>query len=340
MLRRLSQRRWIAPNVFHDRLLAEAKSKKKRIVLPEGEDTRILLAASEVEKRGIAEVLVLGNEQEIGRVLKSENIQNVNILDPTNAREQCLKYAEDVYARRKDRGMSLEAAYELMQSDFPSFAAMMVAAGDMDGMVSGSTHTSADTIRSALQLIGTSEDQSTVSSLFFMLLGERVMVFSDCALQVSPDPKQLAEIASSSAKTASAFGVSPNVAFLSYATGDSNSGPKVSLVEEAVTHAKGKVHDFPISGPLQYDAAVSPRVAKAKKADTDGESTILIFPDLNCGNITYKAVQQATGCIAMGPILQGLKRPVNDLSRGCTIEDIISTVAVTAVQAKQSVLAV
>eukprot|EP01064_Diplonema_japonicum_P017955 TRINITY_DN2646_c1_g1_i1.p1 TRINITY_DN2646_c1_g1~~TRINITY_DN2646_c1_g1_i1.p1 ORF type:complete len:368 (+),score=78.35 TRINITY_DN2646_c1_g1_i1:76-1104(+) len=328
----------ISAKVFTEKLFGEAMASKQSIVLPEAEDPRVVEAAVRIQKQGIADVTLLGNGDKILKLAKERGVagqlKNINILDPeTDTRVE--RYAIEMAKKRDHKGVTVEEAFTIMQRDTPIYGTMMVACGDADGMVSGACHTSADTIRPALQLIGNVDD-SIVSSLMFMLLPDNVVVYADCALQVSPDAEELGIIAAASASTASAFGIEPHVAMLSFATGLSNTGPLVDKVRSAVSTAKSLVSPaVPVEGPLQYDAAVNREIALAKGAELRSDSNVLVFPDLNCGNITYKAVQQSTGCVVMGPILQGLRRPVNDLSRGCSVDDIVTTTAVTAVQALQ-----
>ncbi|MEX1322970.1 MAG: phosphate acetyltransferase, partial [Synechococcaceae cyanobacterium] len=237
--------------------------------------------------------------------------------------------------RRRHKGTTAAIAHDHLL-DATTFATMMVLSGDADGMVSGATHTTQHTIRPALQLIRAREGMSLISSVFLMLLEDRVVIYGDCAVNPRPDAGQLAQIAISSAETAQALGLEPRVAMLSYSSGDSGKGEEVEKVREATALTRERRPDLPIEGPIQYDAAVSPEVAlqKLPGSAVGGRATVLVFPDLNTGNNTYKAVQRETGAIAIGPILQGLNRPVNDLSRGCSVEDIVSTIVITAIQAQ------
>lgn len=264
------------------------------------------------------------------------DLSHAQLIVPSQS-ELLEKYAQNLYEARKHKGMTYDEALKSVSQDVNYFGTCMVAAGDADGMVSGATHTTANTVRPALQLIKTEPGLKLASSVFFMCLQGKVLVFGDCAINQDPTSEELAEIAIASAKTAADFGIEPRVALLSYATGDSNQGPIIQKVADAATIAKKRQPGLLIEGPLQYDAAVSPETAKiklkGKMSSVAGKATVLIFPDLNTGNITYKAVQQSTGAIAMGPVIQGLRMPVNDLSRGCTVDDIICTVAITAVQA-------
>ena len=242
-------------------------------------------------------------------------------------------YAEKLYELRKSKGMELSQARDLML-DVSYFGTMMVFLGDADGMVSGAVNTTAHTIRPSLQFVKTKPNVNTVSSVFFMLLNDRVLVYGDCAIVPNPTAEQLAEIAISSADSAKAFGIEPKVALLSYSSGSSGTGADVDKVRQATEIVKAQRPDLLVEGPIQYDAAVDPKVGKSKMPDSKvaGQANVLIFPDLNTGNNTYKAVQRETGALAIGPMLQGLKKPVNDLSRGATIPDIYNTVLITAIQ--------
>jgi phosphate acetyltransferase len=280
----------------------------------------------------------LGNRQDIQRVLDKNSIQldldGVILTQPADS-EQLHPYAETFYELRKHKGLTLENALDVMM-DVSYFGTMMVYQGDADGMVSGAVHTTQHTIRPALQFVKTQPGVSVVSSVFFMCLEQRVLVYGDCAINPNPTAEQLAEIAISSADTAQTFGIAPKVALLSYSSGDSGKGEEVEKVRAATQIARDRRPDLKLEGPIQYDAAVDPEVGaqKMKGSEVAGKATVLIFPDLNTGNNTYKAVQRETGAIAIGPVLQGLRKPVNDLSRGCTVEDIINTVAITAIQAQ------
>jgi phosphate acetyltransferase len=291
-------------------------------------------------QRGLCKVTVICNPQEVntvGNQLKVD-LSDVNIVDPGTSSDT-QRYADMLYEARKEKGMTPEKALDLVTMDPNYYGTMMMFADEAHGMVSGACHTTADTMRPALQIIKTAPGCSLVSSVFFMLLPEQVFVYGDCAINVNPDSQQLADIAVSSANTAKAFGIKPRVALLSYATGDSNSGDLITKVKEGCEKAQAmateQTLDFPIEGPLQFDAAVDPEVAKVKvktASEVAGRANVCVFPDLNTGNNAYKAVQQASGCIAMGPIMQGLKKPVNDLSRGCTVDDIVNTVVITCIQ--------
>jgi phosphate acetyltransferase len=326
----------ITPKMFTYNLVQTAKSQPRHIVLPEGYDPRILKAASVLIDRQIVKLTLLGKVHEIEQVLIQNRIDidlnQLNIIDPESA-DNFETYAQQFYEVRKHKGMTLEAAREYLL-DVSYFGTMMVYTGDADGMVSGAMHTTQHTIRPALQIIKTKPDFSVVSSVFFMCLSDRVLVYGDCAVNPNPNPEQLAEIALASAETAQTFGIEPRVALLSYSSGDSGKGEEVEKVRTATQIAKQRQPDLKLEGPIQYDAAVDAAVATQKMPGSEvaGQTTVFIFPDLNTGNNTYKAVQRETGAIAIGPILQGLKKPVNDLSRGCTVEDIINTVVITAIQ--------
>ncbi|KAL3684937.1 hypothetical protein R1sor_002959 [Riccia sorocarpa] len=326
------------PKLFIHNLFTKAKANKKHIVLPEGSEPRTVQAAGIVLNRDLCEITLVGNKQAIEQVAKQYrvDISRAHIVDPPRS-PRLEAYIDYMYEVRKHKGMNKGAAHESLIADCNYFGTCMVALGDADGMVSGAINTTANTVRPALQIIKTSPNLPLVSSVFFMCLPDRVLVYGDCAINSSPNSEELATIAIQSAETAAAFGVEPKVAMLSYATGTSNKGPLIQKVIDATEIAKKKRPDLLIEGPLQYDAAVNPETAKTKLKGKDspvaGKATVLIFPDLNTGNNTYKAVQQSTGAVAVGPLLQGLKKPVNDLSRGCTVMDIVTTIALTAVQA-------
>jgi len=327
----------LTPLMFEYRIFKKAQSDIKRIVLPETSDDRILQATELLLRRGVVEVILLGEEEEICNHSKALGLDLSRAI-VINPKDKMLikKYARAYYRIRKHKGITLEAAIDAM-SNINYFATMMVQSGDAHGMVSGAIHTTADTIRPALQIIKTKPNIDLVSSLFFMLLDDRVLVYADCAINQNPNPKELAQIAISSARSALAFGIEPKVAMLSYSTGASGSGEDVKKVIEATAIAKTLAPDLLIEGPIQYDAAIDKGVAKTKLPNSKvaGEATVLIFPDLNTGNNTYKAVQRSSNAIAIGPILQGLNKPINDLSRGCKVEDIVNTVVITAIQAME-----
>lgn len=330
----------ITPKMFEYELLNKARTFKQHIVLPEGEEGRILKAAEILLHRGVVNLTLLGNEERIRQGIAQLGLQleGVVILDP---RRSILfdDFAEEYFALRHHRGITYENAEDAMREG-SFFGTMMVHKGLADGMVSGAVHSTADTIRPAFEIIKTKPGISLVSSVFFMCVRNRVLVYGDCAVNPNPTPPQLAEIALSSAHTAQSFGIEPIVAMLSYSTGESGKGEEVDKVREATRIAKEMAKkvfpDLKIEGPIQYDAAVDPEVARTKmpKSEVAGNATVFIFPDLNTGNNTYKAVQRSAGAVAIGPVLQGLNRPVNDLSRGCTVTDIVNTVAITAIQAQ------
>ena len=329
----------MTPKMFEYNLVKQAKASKKHIVLPEGNEERILRAASELLARDICQLTLLGNVEEVkGKIstLGLSNLQEVPVLDPTN-NERLHRYAEVLFELRKAKGVTMEMALDMM-SDVSYFGTMMVHLQEADGMVSGSVHTTQHTILPALQIVKTVPESSIVSSVFFMCLENRVLVYGDCAVNTNPTAEQLAEIAMASARTAIAFGIEPKVAMLSYSSGDSGKGEEVDKVRKATEIVKNRWPQLKVEGPIQYDAAVDKVVGKQKlpKSEVAGEATVLVFPDLNTGNNTYKAVQRETGAIAIGPVLQGLNKPVNDLSRGCTIPDIVNTVVITAIQAQQT----
>ena len=330
----------ITPKMFEYELLQRAKAFKQHIILPEGKEERILRAAEKLLRRDVVDITLLGDEKSIREKIAQLELRmnSVNILSPLESRFFD-DYVEKYYELRKHKGITKENAYDIM-CDESFFGTMMVYKGHADGMVSGAVHSTAATIRPALEIIKTKPGFSNISSVFLMCLAEKVLVYGDCAINTDPNAEQLAEIALSSAQTAKTFGIDPVVAMLSYSTGFSGKGEDVEKVRKATKIAKKKaVIFFPeleIDGPIQYDAAVDSLVAKTKMPESKvaGNATVLIFPDLNTGNNTYKAVQRTAGAVAIGPVLQGLKYPVNDLSRGCTIPDIINTVAITAIQAQ------
>jgi len=326
----------VTPLMFEYEIIQRAKSERKHIVMPEGEEERILRAAEILRMRKVVDITLLGNEQEIQQKAAALGISltDLNIVDPlTSARRQA--YADTYYELRKHKGISPQMAFDTM-ADISYFGTMMVHLGEADGMVSGSVHTTQHTIRPSFEIIKTKPGCSIVSSVFLMCLADRVLVFGDCAVNPDPNPEQLADIAISSAETARMFGIEPLIAMLSYSTGESGKGAEVDKVREATKIAKARRPDLKIDGPIQYDAAVDAGVAKTKLPGSEvaGHATVFIFPDLNTGNNTYKAVQRSANAVAVGPILQGLNKPVNDLSRGCTVTDIVNTVAITAIQAQ------
>jgi phosphate acetyltransferase len=330
--------RGISPRLFLYNLCQKAGANRRRIVLPEGNDERVLRAAATIVAEGIADITLLGDplamRANVNRLGIGLDFSRLQMIDPITS-PLLAEYTEELYRLRHDRGLTREQAHDNML-DVSFFGTMMVHLGHADGMVSGAAHTTAHTIRPALQFIKTRPGISIVSSVFFMCLEDRVLVYGDCAINPKPTAEQLADIAIASADTANLFGVEPRVALLSYSTGTSGAGEEVERVRRAVELAQERRPDLLLEGPLQYDAAVDESVGRAKAPGSKvaGHATVLIFPDLNTGNNTYKAVQRETGSIAVGPVLQGLNRPVNDLSRGCLVEDIVNTVAITAIQAQ------
>ncbi len=327
----------ITPRMFQYNMLLNAKRLQRHIVLPEGGDDRVLTAASHLAKDKIVYLTILGNAQIIKSKVSQLGLhwddERIRIVNPANS-EKYQEYVHTLYELRKSKGLELAAAADLML-DVSYFGTMMVHKGEADGMVSGAVNTTAHTIKPALQFVKTRPGFNTVSSIFFMLLHDRVLVYGDCAIVPNPTAEQLAEIAISSADSAMAFGIDvPKVAMLSYSSGASGSGEEVEKVRAATAIVKEKRPDLLVEGPIQYDAAVDPVVGKNKMPNSPvaGQANVLIFPDLNTGNNTYKAVQRETGALAVGPMLQGLNKPINDLSRGATIDDIYNTVVVTAIQ--------
>ncbi len=327
----------LSPPAFRHRLVEAARAARKRIVLPEGTEPRTVAAAAIVQQRGIARCVLLGNPDEVREVARKQGVvlpPEIEILDPVKVAPA---YVDPLVERRRNKGMTPPiAAGEL--GDSIMVGTMMMALGEADGLVSGAIHTTAHTIRPALQIIKTVPGCSLVSSVFFMCLPEQVLVFGDCAVNPNPTAEQLADIAIQSADSARAFGIEPRVAMLSYSTGTSGAGEDVLKVKRATELARALRPDLLLDGPLQYDAAIMPDVAlqKAPKSQVAGRATVFIFPDLNTGNVTYKAVQRSANVVSMGPMLQGLAKPVNDLSRGCLIEDIVFTITLTAIQAQQA----
>lgn len=326
----------VTPHMFQYQLLERARADIKHIVLPEGDDDRILQAAHVILKQGFAELTILGDPAAITtRAAELDlDLEKAHLLNP-DTYEGKEKFTETYFELRKHKGISMDDAREKMR-DISYFATMMIHLGMADGMVSGAAHTTAHTIRPSFEIIKTKPGVSTVSSIFLMCLKDEVLAFGDCAVNIDPSSEQLADIAASSAETAAQFGIDPKVALLSYSTGTSGSGEAVEKVRTAVELLHERNLSYPVDGPLQFDAAVDATVAVAKAPDSQvaGQATVLVFPDLNTGNNTYKAVQRTAGAIAVGPVLQGLKKPINDLSRGALVEDIVNTVAVTATQAQ------
>ncbi|QCX00449.1 phosphate acetyltransferase [Aggregatimonas sangjinii] len=328
----------MTPRMFQYNLLQRAKKHKKHIVLPEGEDARILEAASELSALDIVDITLLGDQEQIDKkaMQLGIDISHLNIINPATS-SHFESYAETFCALRKHKGVNMDVAKDTML-DVSYFGTMMVYQGHADGMVSGAIHTTQHTIRPALQFVKTKPGIGVVSSVFFMCLENRVSVFGDCAINPNPTAEHLAEIAISSAASAEAFGIKAKIAMLSYSSGSSGKGEEVDKVRKATEIVKSTHPHLQVEGPIQYDAAVDPLVGKSKLPDSEvaGQASVLIFPDLNTGNNTYKAVQRETGALAIGPMLQGLNKPVNDLSRGCTVEDIFNTVIVTAIQAQEN----
>ncbi|WP_338769253.1 phosphate acetyltransferase [Nocardia vulneris] len=326
----------VTPQMFEYQLIERARGDRKRIVLPEGDDDRILRAAGRVLQRKIADLVILGDEQSV-RARAAElgvDISAAQVLDPRTS-GHLDEFAKEYTELRKHKGMTVERARETM-SDISYFGTMMVYQGIADGMVSGAAHTTAHTIRPSFEIIKTVPGVSTVSSVFLMCLADRVLAYGDCAVVPDPSSEQLADIAISSAGTAARFGIEPRIAMLSYSTGESGSGADVDKVRVATKLVRERAPQLPVEGPIQYDAAIEPTVATTKLPDSEvaGRATVFVFPDLNTGNNTYKAVQRSAGAIAIGPVLQGLRKPVNDLSRGALVADIVNTVAITAIQAQ------
>ena len=328
--------RQITPIMFEYELIERAKARRRHIVLPEGEEERILRAAEILLRRGVVDITLLGNPQEIRNKIGALglHLDAVQIIGP-QASDWRTDFARIYYELRKHKGISEKMAGDTV-TDANYFGTLMVYKDFADGMVSGAIHTTAETILPALQIIGTQPGFSVVSSVFLMCLADRVLVYGDCAVNPDPNAQQLAEIAVSSAETAVIYGIEPRIAMCSYSTGESGQGAEVDKVRQATRIARELRPDLKIEGPIQYDAAVDAGVARTKMPESEvaGKATVFIFPDLNTGNNLYKAVQRSANAVAIGPVLQGLKKPVNDLSRGCTIPDIVNTVAITAIQAQ------
>lgn len=327
----------LTPAAFRHQLLNKARNAQKTIVLPEGEEPRVIEAAVACSQREIARCLLLGDREKITKTAANHGIDipdNVTVIEPGSVYQS---YVQDLVQSRQHKGMTEPLAQESLQ-DPVILATMMLYKGEVEGLVSGAVHTTADTIRPALRLIKTAENSQIVSSVFFMCLPEQVLVYGDCAVNRDPDAQQLADIAIQSADSAKTFGIEPKVAMISYSTGSSGEGVDVDKVKEATNIVKERRPDILVDGPLQYDAALIAGVARKKAPDSPvaGQATVFIFPDLNTGNTTYKAVQRSTGALSIGPMLQGLRKPVNDLSRGATVEDIIFTIALTAIQGTQT----
>lgn len=336
----VARTRAVTPLMFEHQLLHTAAARRMHIVLPEGDDDRVLAAADLLLRRGVADLTLLGDPIRINAQAASigVDVSAATLLDPHDTSDTALadRFAEEYYQRRKHRGTERAFAADVVR-DVSYFGTLMVELGLADGMVSGAAHTTAHTIRPSLEVVKTVPGVSVVSSVFFMCLQDQVLVYGDCAVNPDPTAEQLADIAISSAATAAAFGVEPRVAMLSYSTGTSGAGSDVEKVSAATALVRERAPELLVEGPIQYDAAIDPAVARTKLPDSPvaGRATVFVFPDLNTGNNTYKAVQRSAGAVAVGPVLQGLRKPVNDLSRGATVRDIVNTVAITAIQAQQ-----
>ncbi|MFE5967644.1 phosphate acetyltransferase [Streptomyces sp. NPDC056463] len=340
LLKRISVARSgrVTPMMFEHELLEQARADRRRVVLPEGTEERVLRAADVLLRRDVCDLTLLGDVEVIRKKAADLGIDlsspSTQLIDPQTSELRdafATKYAE----LRAHKGVTVELAYDVV-SDVNYFGTLMVEEGLADGMVSGSVHSTAATIRPAFEIIKTKPEASIVSSVFFMCLADKVLVYGDCAVNPDPNAVQLADIAVQSAATAARFGVEPRIAMLSYSTGTSGSGADVDKVREATKLVRESHPELRIEGPIQYDAAVEPSVAATKLPGSEvaGQATVLIFPDLNTGNNTYKAVQRSAGAVAVGPVLQGLRKPVNDLSRGALVSDIVNTVAITAIQSQ------
>lgn len=335
---RVTRSERVTPLMFEYDLIDRARTQRRHVVLPEGNEERILRAAEILLRRDVAELTLLGRPDDVSRRTRELGIDitGAHVIDPFTS-EWRDKFADEYARLRAHRGVTVDLAHDIVpQPNY--FGTMMVRAGYADGMVSGATHTTAATIRPAFEIIRNLPDVSIASSVFFMLLADRVLVYGDCAVNPDPDAAQLADIAISSADTAVRFGIEPRVAMLSYSTGSSGAGADVEKVAEATRRVRERRPDLLIEGPIQYDAAIDPTVAATKLPGSTvaGRATVFVFPDLNTGNNTYKAVQRSARAVAVGPVMQGLRRPVNDLSRGATVPDIVNTVAITAIQAEEA----
>jgi phosphate acetyltransferase len=328
----------MTPIMFEYELIERAKADRKHIVLPEGDDDRVIRAAEILLRRGVVDLTILGHPADVAARASAAGVDigGAEVIDPLESPLR-QEYANRYFELRKSRGMTEDVALDVVAA--PSyFGTMLVADDAVDGMVSGAVHTTADTIRPAFEIIKSRNGVAVVSSVFFMCLANGVLVYGDCAVNPQPDVAQLADIAISSAETARTFGIEPRIAMLSYATGTSGKGPNVTIVREATEKVRERRPDLLVEGPIQYDAAVDASVAALKLPESDvaGRATVFIFPDLEAGNVAYKAVQRAANAVAVGPVLQGLRKPVNDLSRGCSVTDIVNTVAITAIQAQEA----
>lgn len=327
----------LSPSAFRHQVVKKAQQVKKRVVLPEGEEPRTIEAAAICQSRGIAQCVLIGNPDEIAQVAKNRGVElpaDIEIIDPSNINLD--KYVKAFVERRKGKATEEQATEQLQDSVV--LGTTMLHMDEVDGLVSGAIHTTASTVRPAFQLIKTAPQYSLVSSIFFMLLPEQVVVYGDCAINPDPNAEQLAEIAIQSAASAKAFGIEPKVAMISYSTGASGTGDDVEKVKQATQIVRERAPDLMVDGPLQYDAASVLSVGKQKAPDSPvaGQANVFIFPDLNTGNTTYKAVQRSANVVSVGPMLQGLNKPVNDLSRGALVDDIVYTIALTAIQASSS----
>lgn len=327
----------ISPAAFRYQIVQRAVAAGKTIVLPEGDEPRTVVAASQCAARGMARCVLLADPAQVQAVARQQGVElgeNIVIINPEEVRE---KYVPRLVELRAHKGMTEHRAREEMQ-DNVMLGTMMLEAGEVDGLVSGAVHTTANTMRPPLQVIKTAKGASMVSSVFFMCLPDQVLVYGDCAIVPNPNADELAQIAIQSHDTAKAFGIEPKVAMISYSTGSSGSGEDVEKVKAATAKVRELRPDIVVDGPLQYDAAAVASVAASKAPDSPvaGKATVFVFPDLNTGNTTYKAVQRSANAISMGPVLQGMRKPVNDLSRGALVDDIVYTIAITAVQATQS----
>jgi phosphate acetyltransferase len=326
----------VTPIMFEYELVERAKSDRRHIVLAEGDDDRVLRAAEILLRRGVVELTILGNPDEVRARAAGIGVDlgGAELVDPIESPLREV-FGAQYFELRKHKGATEEAAFDAL-GDPNYFGTMLVQTGAVDGMVSGASHTTGETIRPAFEIVKSREGVSVVSSVFFMCLADRVLVYGDCAVNPKPNPEQLADIAISSAETAASFGIDPRIAMLSYSTGKSGKGEDVDAVREATETVRSRRPDLKVEGPIQYDAAVDSAVAELKLPGSEvaGQATVFIFPDLDTGNVAYKAVQRSANAVAIGPVLQGLRRPVNDLSRGCLVPDIVNTVAITAIQAQ------
>ncbi|MCX5439701.1 MULTISPECIES: phosphate acetyltransferase [unclassified Streptomyces] len=326
----------VTPMMFEHKLLERARADRRRVVLPEGTEERVLRAADVLLRRGVCDLTLLGPVEQIRKKAADLGVDlaDTQLIDPATSQLRD-RFAAEYAQLRAHKGVTVELAYDVV-ADVNYFGTLMVQGGLADGMVSGSVHSTAATIRPAFEIIKTKPDAAIVSSVFFMCLADKVLVYGDCAVNPDPDAQQLADIAVQAAATAEQFGVDPRIAMLSYSTGTSGSGADVDKVRKATELVRERRSDLKIEGPIQYDAAVEPSVAATKLPGSEvaGQASVLIFPDLNTGNNTYKAVQRSARAIAVGPVLQGLRKPVNDLSRGALVQDIVNTVAITAIQAQ------